>query len=148
MAAISDIFWVFLGIVVVFYGMLALKSALKLSVCSICAAVSLSWLNLLVLRALGWYENGILLALLMGMSVVGGYYLWERGAKKQQLIFRLPVILTLTFLAWSTVMFKLDFALVALMALVWLVHGTLYVYRHSPAIKPRVDKIIACCSNW
>lgn len=148
MAAISDIVWVFLGIIGAFYSVLILKSILKLSVCSICAAVGLSWLTLLVLRSLGWHDNGALLSLLMGMSVVGGYYLWERHAKSEQLIFRLPMLLTLAFLAWSVITLRLDPSLSALTASVWLIHGLLYIYHSSPAIKPRVDKIIACCSNW
>ena len=148
MAALTDITWVFLGIVVVFYAVLALKPVLKLSVCSICAAVSLSWVTLLALRAFDWYSNDVLLALLMGMSVVGGYYLWERHAKSDQLIFRLPVLLSLAYFAWSVILLQLDLALFTLIAVVWLLHGLLYVYRNSPSIKPRVDKIIACCSNW
>lgn len=148
MAAISDAAWIFLGISLVFYAVLALKPVLKLSVCSICAAVSLSWVTLLALRAFDWYSNDVLLALLIGMSVVGGYYLWERHAKSDQLIFRLPVMLSLAYFAWSAVTLQLDPALFALIATVWLLHGLLYVYRNSPSIKPRVDKIIACCSNW
>ena len=148
MAAISDAALIFLGISLVFYAVLALKPVLKLSVCSICAAVSLSWVTLLALRAFDWYSNDVLLALLMGMSVVGGYYLWERHAKSDQLIFRLPVLLSLAYFAWSAVTLQLDPALFALIATVWLLHGLLYVYRNSPSIKPRVDKIIACCSNW
>jgi hypothetical protein len=148
MAPLSDIVWIYLGIVGTFYAVLAVKSVLKLSVCSICAAVSASWLVLLALRTFGWHENTALLALLMGMSAVGGYYLWERHARSEQLIFRLPILLTLAVLAWGVVMLQFDLALLVLIASVWLVHGMLYAYRNNPTIKPRVDKIIACCSNW
>ena len=148
MAALSEVTWVFLAITGVFYGVLALKSLLKLSVCSICAAVSASWIALLVLRALEWFENDMLLALLMGMSVVGGYYLWERHARKEQLVFRLPFLLSLAVAAWSTIQLRLDYSLFAVVGLVWLIHGLLYLYRNNPSIKPRVDNIIACCSNW
>lgn len=148
MAALSEIVWVFLGIIGVFYAVLASKSAIKLSICSICAAVNLTWLTLLALRTLGWFEDDVLLALLMGMSVVGGYYWWERRAKPQQLIFRLPVLLSLAFLAWSVISMQLDLALSVVTALVWLAHGLLYVYRNNPWLKPRIDKIIACCSKW
>lgn len=148
MAALSEVAWVFLAIALVFYIVLALKSLLKLSVCSICAAVSASWLALLTLRTIGWFENDVLLALLMGMSVVGGYYLWERHAKKEYLLFRLPVLLTLSFLAWILVQLQFDFTIVIVVGAVWAVHGLLYAYRNSPGVKPRVDKIIACCSSW
>lgn len=144
----SSIFWVFLGIIGAFYVVLGVKSALKLSVCSICAAVVLSWLSLATLRSLGWFEDDTLLALLMGMSVVGGYYLWERHAKSEQLVFRLPALLTLVFMAWSVVRFQIDLTVLIVLFLVWLLHGMSYVYRNNPRIKPRVDKIIACCSDW
>lgn len=148
MAALSDISWVFLSIIGVFYGVLVLKSLVKLPVCSICAAVSASWMGLLALRIFDWYSNDLLIALLMGMSVVGGYYLWERHAKNERLIFRLPVLLTLASLAWTVVILRFDFALLSITASVWLAHGLLYMYRNSPSLKPRVDRIIACCSNW
>lgn len=148
MAPISEIVWVFILIVVIFYVTLILKSLFKVSICSICLAVSSSWLLLLAARGLGWFENSALLAMLLGMSVVGGFYLWERRASKNMLIYRLPVLLTLAFLAWSAVTLEINMVLALVVVAIWLLHSLIYLYRNNPNIKPKVDKIIACCSSW
>jgi len=148
MVALNDITWVFLAIIGLFYGGLLLKTLVKLNVCTICLAVSLTWLTLLALRALGWFDNDLILALLLGQSVVGGYYLWERRVKADWLIFRLPVLLTLTFVAWSLLLIDVDPALLGLVAAIWIVHNLLYTYRTRPGVKSHVDKLLACCGRW
>lgn len=50
----------------------------KLPLCPICIGVSTTWLWLLVVRYLGQSVDSILIALLMGGSVVGVSYILER----------------------------------------------------------------------
>ena len=148
MATITNITWVFLAIATLFYAGLIIKPLLKMKFCTICLAVSLTWLSLLILRQLGLFENDLILAMLLGQSVVGGYYLWERRAKTNALIFRLPVLLTLTFGAWTLLRLDLDPTLMVIVTIVWIIHGLLHYYRAHDGVKTYVDKIIACCSKW
>ena len=148
MAAITDITWVVLTISLLFYVGLLIKPLLKMKFCTICLAVSLTWLSLFALRQLGLFDNDLILAILLGQSVVGGYYLWERRAEAGALVFRLPVILALTFGAWTLLLLELDLSLLGVVIVVWIVHGLLYNYRTREGVKTYVDKIIACCSKW
>lgn len=142
------LFWVFIGIAGVFYIATMLKGRFNLKVCSICLAVSVSWAILLTLRALGFIEDDLLIALLMGESVVGGYYLFERKARPEWLVFRLPVILSLSYIAFTVVADKLFVWAGIVVLSIWLLHGALFYYRNHPSIKDRVDTLIACCSKW
>jgi len=69
MAPLSDTVWIFIAIAVAFYATSALKSRLKLNVCSICFAVSITWMGLLTLRQLGWFDNDIILAILQCVAM-------------------------------------------------------------------------------
>lgn len=142
------LFWVFVGIAALFYLTTGLKSSLNLKVCSICLAVSASWIVLLVLRALGLIEADLLIALLMGESVVGGYYLFERKAKSEWLVFRLPLLLSLSYGAFSVVAGELFIQAGIVVLGIWLLHATLFYYRHHPNLKDKIDKLVACCSRW
>jgi hypothetical protein len=149
MAALSTVAWVFIAVTGLFYAVALMKPHLKnFSVCSICLAVSLTWVGLFALRQFGLFENEAVIALLLGQSVVGGYYLWERRAPRDWLVFRLPVLLVLSFAAWSIVALDVDLTLLGLVALTWAVHGFLYAYRTRPSVKSSFDNIIACCSRW
>ena len=148
MATITTITWIFIAITVLFYAGLLIKPRIKLNLCMICLAVSLTWISLLCLRQLGLFDNDLIIALLLGQSVVGGYYLWERRVKDVWLIFRLPMLLSLSLAAWTLLTLDLDLMLIGVVLVVWLLHGLLYNYRNKPATKTYVDKIIACCSKW
>lgn len=148
MVTLSVVAWVFIAIIALFYSGLIIKPRIKLNLCMICLAVSLTWISLLVLRQLGLFDNDVLIALLLGQSVVGGYYLWERRVKDVWLLFRLPVLLSLSLAAWTLLTLSLDLPLIGIVLVVWLLHGLLYTYRNKPATKAYVDKIIACCSKW
>lgn len=140
---------VFLLIVVLFYAGLLLKPRLKkVKFCTVCAAVSATWLLLLLARILDWFDNEVLLALLLGESVVGGYYLVESKVRGALLVFRLPFLLTLSFAAYSIVAMATSLPVSGVVAAVWMLHGLLYVYRNDPSIRQKVDHIVACCSKW
>ena len=66
------------GISISFFLLLGIKSLFKKKLeklCVICASVSLTWIFLLILYFLGKFEDLVVIALLMGGSVVGLYYL-------------------------------------------------------------------------
>lgn len=118
-------------------------------VCVLCASVSLTWIVLLFLYYAGVFHNTVLLALLMGESVTGIYYLVERKVPKAYHLFRLPFLLTVTFAAY----FLLDFSSIDTLAVfaigvVWLLFGAVYLFRAVPRVRQIGEKIIACCKNW
>ena len=116
--------------------------------CVLCSAISLTWLCLLILSWIGRFEDRILLALLMGTSVTGIYYLAD--AKLESLrLFRLPFFLTLLTVAYSLVAWELMEAgpYLFLLAL-WLLFGLISMYRTSKRMKKLVDRIVECCKRW
>ena len=149
MAEVSPVFWTIAGIIGLFYIGSFVKIFIKLNrACMICLAVSLSWIILLALRYFDIFSDQLILGILLGESVVGGYYLWERRVKEEWLIFRLPVLLSLTFAAYIALSQRVDTAVLALLAGVWLLHSFLYFYRRHPGIKTAFDRIVTCCSRW
>lgn len=62
-----------------------IKRHFKIKICAICAAVSLTWVSLLTLRALNVYEiDPAIIATLLGGSVVGILYQLENTFKEKQ----------------------------------------------------------------
>lgn len=68
--------------IILFYFIIAFS---PLKICAICTAVSLTWLGLLAGFLLGWHDNLLLLAILMGSSVVGLMYKAEKMFQKKKL---------------------------------------------------------------
>lgn len=142
-------FIVFTTIALLFYASVAIKNKDRLAkACAICVAVSLTWIGLLVARWAGWFENDVLIALLLGESVVGGYYLFDRNVQEKWLVFRLPVLLTLSYLAYVVVSMQWHVLVLGFVLVVWLIHVLMYAYRNQVGMKKRIDKLIACCSRW
>lgn len=142
-----SIFYLFLSIVVLFFVVLIVKSLLKKEFCAICVAVSLSWLSFFSLYKFNLFDNVIILALLMGQSILGVFYLLEKKSAESLKLFRLPFLLSLTFVFYSSVTSSLDFSVVKLLLSLWLLFSVIFVYRKNERIKLFVDKIVACC-KW
>jgi len=146
-----DVFSLFLLILSLFLVLLGVKALLpkrlQSGFCVLCSAVSLSWITLLLLLWLGRFENRVLLALLMGTSVTGIFYLAD--AKLERLrFFRLPFFLTLLLLAYALVSEIVDGKVVMLIAGLWVLFLTIFAYRNNKSIKNVVDRIVACCKRW
>ena len=142
------LFWPLLAIVLLFFILLGVKSRLPWKICAICLAISLTWLALLFAYYTDRFDNILLLALLMGQSIAGIYYLWERRAPKDWLIFRLPLLLSLLYLFYVIIDLTLYWQPLVLLAVLWFSSYMLFLQRTKPSFKRTFDKIIACCSNW
>jgi len=69
-------------------------------VCPICILVSATWLTLLILKGFDYQVNELLLAMLMGGSVVGVSYVLSRKIKRSEIWWKLlsiPVGFVLMF---------------------------------------------------
>lgn len=142
-----DVAIVFAVIFLLFAVLLVLKKTLKIRLCAMCSAVALTWAGLLILYWLGQFDNTTLIALLIGQSVLGLYYLAEKRFREELMIFRLPGWMTLTFIAYTAIA-GLELWPFAIIAPAWLIAGFLYAYSANPKLRGTVDHIIACCRDW
>lgn len=137
-----------LSIVILFPILLLGKRATKFRFCVICTSVSLTWIGLLVIRFAEWTVDPVVLALLMGESVVGVYYLLEKKVPERFYLFRLPALITLTLAAYTVIAVDIYYPALYIALLVWIVFGLIYVFRERPGIKKAARRIIECCKDW
>lgn len=120
---------------------------LKEIFCVICASVFVTWLGLLALYKLGRFQNTILLAILIGESTLGIYYLADSGLRLG--VFRLPFLLSLILAGYSLVEMPSDIlGSMALLILLWVIFGIIFVFRKSKRMLALVKRIVECCRNW
>lgn len=62
-----------------------IKKIVGRKICAICAAVSLTWSGLLLLRLIGFKIEPLIIAILMGQSIVGIMYKAEEYFKEKKL---------------------------------------------------------------
>ena len=145
----SDPVLVLLVIVALFMVLLITKSITKWKFCVICVSVSATWIVLLVLYWLGMFNQPVIIAVLMGQTIVGLYYFLENKTIDALHVFRLPLLLTLTLAAFVALDVATDLVYgLSLLAILWIVLSLLYFYKQSPKTKIVVDRIIACCKDW
>lgn len=128
---------------------LAVKAKTGKSFCAICAAISLSWITLLALQKAGWFGDKTLVALLIGQSITGVYYLAESKAGRELGVFRLAFLLTLIFFGYLLVGGKTGHG-DALMVLVdlWIVLALVYTGKKGKKLGALAKRLIECCKNW
>jgi len=83
----TTIFWALLEIMIIFLVLTfflkeLIKKKFKLKICAICSAVSFTWITLLSLKFAGVLVDDLLMGILMGGSVVGVMYLFEKKIKE------------------------------------------------------------------
>lgn len=140
---------IFLSIATLFIALMLFQAISKWKFCALCASVSLTWLTLLAAYKLEKFNNPVILALLMGQSVVGVFYLVEKKVEEKYRLFRMPFVLTLTavfYLALDAT--RPAFTALLVPAGLWLVMLVIYISREQPRLKTAVEKIINCCKNW
>ena len=146
------LFYISFLIVLLFFALLFIKQIfpkrLRDKFCVICATISISWMALFVLYKLGWYQDKLLIGILMGQTIVGLYYFLISKLKDRLRIFSLPFILTSTFLFYFLLGNTLTFSVVLLIFVVWIFTSLLYSYKENSKIKGFVDKLVECCKRW
>ena len=132
-----------------FLVLLLLKSFMPWKFCVACVTISSSWMALLIWRAVGGAINPIFIAVLMGESVVGLYYVLEKNVPETWHIFRWPFLITATTVAYvaSGLQTQLWLAF-AFIAAIWIFFGLLYAVRHVALWQKVVQQLIACCRDW
>ena len=132
------------GIVALFFILLALKNIFSLKrLCVICASIILTWILLLTLYSLNIFTDKIIIAILMGHTSLGIYYIFEKKVKKNLLIFRLPLLLTFIFIIYYILeSFSLDGFVLTI--ILWAFFALVYLFKNNKVAK----KIIECCKKW
>ena len=90
----------------------------------------------------------VLIGLMMGLTILGLFYTWERNVKKQATIFRLPLLLTLVLIGYYLLTFENLIKEAVLLAILWVLFGIFYLYRNNRNLKGFIDKIVECCKKW
>lgn len=84
------IFYIIISIFVLFFIFTLIKDFIydktKLKICAICAAVSLTWVSLIILKLIGYTIDKLILGILMGQSIVGIMYYIEKKMKNKLLL--------------------------------------------------------------
>ncbi|PJC52731.1 MAG: hypothetical protein CO030_01340 [Candidatus Magasanikbacteria bacterium CG_4_9_14_0_2_um_filter_42_11] len=129
--------------------LLVIKKYTAWQFCVLCASVSLTWMSLLVLYWLASFADPVLIAVLMGQSVVGIYYLLEKKVPESLLLFRFPFFLTATalvfvMLGYAPTMMRSLFLLV----LLWFITIGMYAYKSNPKVQQIIEEFMNCCKNW
>lgn len=129
--------------------LLLIKSIVKKEFCVICGAVTLTWIGLLITRYLGLFTDTIVIALLLGHTSLGVFYLLEKRVSKQWLIFRLPLLLTLLSLTYLLLTETKDIlTILSFLFLLWLAFGLLFAYQTNQRFHQLTKKLIDCCRRW
>ena len=82
---------VLIGIVILFFILLVLKNIFNLKkFCAICISITLVWVLLLISYFLNIFIDKTIIAILMGHTSLGIFYLWEKKTKEKFKVFRLP----------------------------------------------------------
>ncbi len=141
--------WMPFGAIILFFGvLLVLKPLIKKRYCVLCVSVSLTWIGLLVLFWTKRFADLNTIALLMGQSILGIYFLLEKRLAEKWHLFRFPFLLTATFMgmlvlqnvsAWKEI-------LMILIAL-WILFVLFFLLGNTAARK-LVQRVIACCKDW
>ena len=140
-------FYVFLAISLIFIASLIIKNLVNKAFCSLCVAVASVWLVLLFLYKTGRFSDGILLALLIGQSITGIFYLAYRKLPKSLRIFSLPFFLSLTAVFYMLISADIQLAVFILLLVLWLAAWIIFIYRNDPG-KKGIAKILAkCCED-
>lgn len=142
--------WLVFSLITVFFLLLLLFQHLfNKKFCGLCGAVVLTWVSLLMLYSLGKFDNFIVIALLLGQSTLGIFYLAEKKVPEPLTLFRLPFLITLIFIALVLLVPTfLELRTILMVGALWLMFLALYFYRRTPAWHSLVKNIIECCKNW
>ena len=142
------LFYTIAGITGLFFILLAIKNLLKWKkFCTLCAAISLTWLILLLLSFTKIFQDKIIIAILMGHTSLGLFYLWEKKVREKFKIFRLPLLLTFIFIIY-TILENFEFNSLLFILGLWWIFYLIYLFRNNKGFNTFTKKLIECCKNW
>lgn len=128
---------------------LVVKTKTGSRICAICAAVSGTWIALLLMYWVGNYQSHLLLAILFGQSVVGGMYFGKHSLPNKFDVFTLPYVLTATAIGYVLIGGRWPTGEVTVfLAATWMVAVFLLAYRENERVRGVSEAVIDCCRDW
>ena len=142
------LFYTIIGIIGLFFILLVLKNILNFKkLCVLCISVSLTWIILLILFLTNIFADKMIIAILMGHTSLGIFYLWEINVREKFKIFRLPLLLSFIFMIYI-VLENFEFNSLILIIALWLLFFIVYLFRNNKKFSKFTKKLIECCRNW
>lgn len=149
----EELLFVLMMIVILFILLLFIQKFLNRKLCALCGAVMMSWIVLFILYKAGIFSNLLLMALLIGESTVGFYYLVEQKVPRQLTLFRLPFLLTLIIM--GVLILELgsgnipsSVSSIWFVTAIWFLFIFIYLFRHHQKLRHITKKMINCCKRW
>lgn len=138
LAVIFALFFIYLGI----------KAATNLKLCTLCAAVSSTWVFLIVLQLLGKDVSAYLVTLLVGQSTLGIFYAIQKVRNIE--FFQLPIYFTITTTAYALIATVFEqtmqySSIATFLASTWALFAIVHIYRKSRHFRTIVKRITECC---
>jgi len=115
--------------------------------CVLCISVSLTWIILLILFLTNIFADKMIIAILMGHTSLGIFYLWEINVREKFKIFRLPLLLTFIFIIYL-VLENFEFNSFLIIIGLWLIFFLIYLFRNNKKFSKVAKKLIECCKKW
>jgi len=146
------LFFVVLGISFLFFIFLEIKELVsknsKKEFCVVCVSIFLTWILLLILNSLNLFQNKIIIAILIGESTLGLFYLINKKFKAME-IFKLPLILTLIVLGYTLLEgFTYSNEVLIFLGILWLFFGFIFFFRKNITFRKFANKLVECCRNF
>ncbi|MDP3966420.1 MAG: hypothetical protein Q8Q04_02730 [archaeon] len=145
-----EFYFILIWVIIIFFILLGAKEFFskkaKEKFCVVCVTVTLTWIILLIFNFFNFFQDKTLIAILMGHTSLGLFYIFEKRVNEKFKIFRLPLLLTFI----SLIYFILEgFEKISFFILIglWFLFGLIYLFGNSKS-KSFVNKLIACCKRW
>jgi len=142
-----NVLWLITGLFFIF---LLLKQIFKKNkFCVICASVFISWIFLLMLYWKGEFLDKTILAILIGETTLGIFYLVEAKAREELKIFTLPFLLTLILIGYTLIEgFNYSSNILYFLIMVWGLFFIFYSFKDKGKLGKLARKLIECCKRW
>ena len=140
------------SIIVFFFVLLGVKeffsTKTKNKICVICLSITLTWISLLISLYFNFFSDKTILAILMGQTTLGIFYLLESKVKEKLKIFRLPFLLSLILIAYSLIELVFIIKAFSIILILWGVFICIYLFQNNKKTNSFVNKLIECCKKW
>ncbi len=144
----ESLFLMLIGISGLFLTLLIFKEFLnkkiKKDFCVICLSISITWIILLSLYFTNYFFDKTIIAILMGQTVLGLFYFFN----KKLGVFKLPFLLTGIALVYFILEKNIGTKSFLLLSSLWIILGGVYLFKSNKKINAFANKLIECCKNW
>ena len=146
------LFLVVLGISILFFIFLGIKELIsknsKKEFCVICLSVFLTWVLLLILNLLDLFQNKLLIAILIGESTLGFFYLINQKFSSMK-FFKLPLILTLIVFGYTLLEgINYEIGVLIFLGVLWVLFYLVFLFRKKKEFRGFANKLVECCRNF